>query len=1536
MAGGLDDETPSTTDPMAMDHSAGVDDKEVVRDDNQQKIELLRALLEIGALSEALFILSEFSFLLNSHSFLAEAFNSLLEHIVQPLWDGIRPQKQYPHSASASLKQAKRIPEDLKFRESALILPPAPKIQYVIHPVIPSKRDAVEMHFFYDEVSSHLKVCTNTEVFDARVLPYLRIAGVQIFRSVVLCTKIAKIGKLALSVSKDPEAVRKTWSSILRSNLLPALALLEANPAIVSDVYSLLTQFGADDRYSLYGEWFVDSYKRVPELKVQFVKTEKETKSLLRRISKTNTKEYGRRLAKVSHSNPCIVLNIALNQIESYDNLVDVVIEASRYFTLLTFDVLVYIMLTLLSNNQKRRLKEDGTSVAHWLQSLSSFTAKIFKRYSHMDASPICVYVAKQLKLNNAFDLIILRDLITEMAGLQPNSDLSEEQLQGCSGGPCLRVEALSLINERRDPLAKAPGRLLHAFDRTSLTYSLPILIGQQRTQCVYNVPEEQSLLKLLGNLADEVSQILLQYLEFLVLNTDIESYTKSIPSIMSMVQDSSLEPVVAFMFARPALQNRIQNLNVEETRNRSTSHANGQDAVMAEVDDDVKNESIPIPMDVDSDSASANSALLNFFSEIASEVQSIHSPQIWSYLSPELYAVFWSLSLYDLTVPSARYEKEIGLIKQQISDLTNVKGDLTTTENRSKPSEVRRLESLLADLSSEHALQCQNHAAIKRFVQSRKTQWFNRSEMTASDSTTTEWHKHSATSLVQHCLLPRCLSSPNDATYSAHLLALFHESAMPHLNIMRVYGTLFGPHLATTIFTCTEREAENLGRFLNEVLKRLNLLNEVDSVYQAAPVRSKLSGETGDLDSGDFMPWERFKDLWYKGFRPIWINVKACFESKEYMHIRNVLIVLERMHGSFPYFKWIGKNIEKEVDLIISTERREDLKIRALGYKAVLKKQQDRWQDPPKAAGNDEQAAATEQTATTEKPTKEEADVVPVIKKAEAEEEQQQPATLNPQVPEFEPKIAPTVKANTAGVSPSLQTSEAQREVAKQKAMALGAELRAKQISAKLAQEERGASVPNPATIVPGAAKLSTTKTEPTSSSRDQNKTNSSDRPRTTPSGRSSRPVSPGSDRHKDRSAPSAESREYRNNSEKPSAPRQSTNAQTSVGRNSDERSRDSPSERSRPSTVEDERSNRPPPRQMRAPHPMTESTAGRLSDPNYKLNGSSRSTSRSVNPDNRSNGRDVHGQQASHTQTSREDATRGNVADAPRARMESEVSTSNRSSRLDVDRSRDLDSSRTVPEGPRSLGSRISSSDTPQRDPPRNAPEGPRQPKSPPRGRGSRGLASNASQRSPPSGDQFVHPDRRPATQTSPPAASAPSRPPPSRVESRQTRQTPPAAIDPPIHPSRRDTIARSQPSSDDRPPDNFRPPRTTHAADRSLSSSNYENSTSRQADTHHREEPPSSGRTDVSRLSGREGRALRSRESDTRETRSSSYRGTRDSPRTDPRQSESSDLRDGRERSEGRRERIVDRRDEVDGKRRHASDSRESLRPTKQRRH
>lgn len=47
--------------------------------------------------------------------------------------------------------------------------------------------------------------------------------------------------------------------------------------------------------------------------------------------------------------------------------------------------------------------------------------------------------------------------------------------------------------------------------------------------------------------------------------------------------------------------------------------------------------------------------------------VVSLHPSRVWDDIRPQFYTTFWSLTMYDLVVPQAAYDREVSKLKAQI-----------------------------------------------------------------------------------------------------------------------------------------------------------------------------------------------------------------------------------------------------------------------------------------------------------------------------------------------------------------------------------------------------------------------------------------------------------------------------------------------------------------------------------------------------------------------------------------------------------------------------------------------------------------------------------------------------------------------------------------------------------------------------------------------------------------------------------------------------------------------------------------------------
>jgi hypothetical protein len=131
----------------------------------------------------------------------------------------------------------------------------------------------------------------------------------------------------------------------------------------------------------------------------------------------------------------------------------------------------------------------------------------LFRRYS-TDLTPVLKSIVHQLHNGQTTEIVVLRELIWKMAGIEPLPSLSDSQVAAMAGGPVLCIEAVasSTRGARLDPgdaVLKGPQRLGKGLLESSLALTLLIQVAQRREACVFKAPNAH--LKSLAGLYDTV-----------------------------------------------------------------------------------------------------------------------------------------------------------------------------------------------------------------------------------------------------------------------------------------------------------------------------------------------------------------------------------------------------------------------------------------------------------------------------------------------------------------------------------------------------------------------------------------------------------------------------------------------------------------------------------------------------------------------------------------------------------------------------------------------------------------------------------------------------------------------------------------------------------------------------------------------------------------------------------------------------------------------------------------------------------------------
>ncbi len=378
-----------------------------------------------------------------------------------------------------------------------------------------------------------------------------------LYADCVLLTKIARFGRAHLdavgwkarggegAVTKSYEEgtedceerafIAKQWLSIAKNHLLPSLMASHASASSAHEVWRLIERFPYHSRYAMYasldaagasrgrGETGEDedarrSYKgHAPLIALASTIARGDTRRVMRRLTVENVKQYGRLLAKLTHAAPTVVLPIILDQLQAYDNLIQPVVDALKYLTPLAFDVLSCTLVGALGRPSRgHRLKEDGTSIAMWLQSLAAFGGALYKKYDRANVHSLLDYIVNQLRAGCAFDLVVLSALIARMTGIECNVNISDDHLEAIVGGGALLQEAVIAEGAKGAAAAVPLGRafrrstmrLVSALQVHGLAVPLWRLLAQQRSITAFARDDSSGgdlvHLKQLGTLLDQ------------------------------------------------------------------------------------------------------------------------------------------------------------------------------------------------------------------------------------------------------------------------------------------------------------------------------------------------------------------------------------------------------------------------------------------------------------------------------------------------------------------------------------------------------------------------------------------------------------------------------------------------------------------------------------------------------------------------------------------------------------------------------------------------------------------------------------------------------------------------------------------------------------------------------------------------------------------------------------------------------------------------------------------------------------------------
>lgn len=967
--------------------------KEALPEPADQKIPLLKSLLAIGAIPESLFILGKFPWILDLYPELPEYINRIIHHALSKVYDLIKPaaanttlQHQKPSSDSD-------IAAVLRGEVKLIRAHPRKVLRWALLDRDDSGTDGLDYRFYWDEWSDSIPICQSVDDVFTLCDTFAILTGIKIGQDPTLLVKFARIGKHSIADDNSESNLRR-WSDLCKRLLVPALSLTKSNPGVVNEVYELLSNFSIETRYLIYQEWSGGRTSKTPDVKTAADQAKAETRDTLKRISKTNVRPMARALAKIAYSNPHIVINTAISQIEVYDNLAEVFVEGARYFTDLGYDVLTWSLISALGRAGRSRVQESGLVTSRWLTALAYFAGKMFKRYTNMRPAPVLHYVTDQLIKGNPTDLIVLEQIVLFMAGIVTDASYNDTQLLAMGGGELLRSQTILQLLDKRHESRVTSRRLMKSLKESDLAGKLLLAIAIQRQASVFNLEDANAPLKLLGNLYDEIQRVLTQYLDFLHSNLSPEEYESAVPDVSQLIASYKVQPEVAFWISRPTLSRKMvesdkaahSNSTQKKVEDSITKDIGNGDVDMADqVDGAAEDEGEAVEMEPVMESAATptaaemNGVVSNpespekpsteevstldeqsyqwhaILQPIMNSIKSSLPAEVSNVVGLGFYVTFWQLTLYDVTIPGKSYEDELSRQHKRIATISSNRADVTAAGAKKREAEKKQISNLIDRLLTENKEHLKSFAESKARLSKEKGNWFVGMHGKADVLNS---------ALMEHCFLPRILLSPLDSLFCFKFLKFLHTSGTYNFRTMGFYDLLFQTNrLTSLIFTCTSKEADNLGRFLNEILRDLARWHKDKNVYEREAWGSKktLAGFVRKVSRAGkpeiFLHYEDFRRLVYKWHQLLYSAFQTCLSSAEYMHIRNAISVLKSIAENFPAINFHGNQLQKLISGLGKSDQ-GDIRVPSLSLMADLNKAEKSWILPQAFRKGQEKAA--------------------------------------------------------------------------------------------------------------------------------------------------------------------------------------------------------------------------------------------------------------------------------------------------------------------------------------------------------------------------------------------------------------------------------------------------------------------------------------------------------------------------------------------------------------------------------------------------
>jgi len=195
------------------------------------------------------------------------------------------------------------------------------------------------------------------------------------------------------------------------------------------------------------------------------------------------------------------------------------------------------------------------------------------------------------------------------------------------------------------------------------------------------------------------------QFGTFLATTCTLDEYARKIPALESLLQEYHVSPDVAFFLWRPLFANAISVSHLspelacqdhESSPQEDLFHSQTKYDKLRRAEKAHKNLT---PVQRHEKYSLASQQVLT---PVVDMVKNFLPAKTWEDISPQFYVTFWSLTLYDLFVPTEAYSREVLLIKQAAQSV----GENKDVASSKRKKEQERCLALIDKLQEEEKRQ--------------------------------------------------------------------------------------------------------------------------------------------------------------------------------------------------------------------------------------------------------------------------------------------------------------------------------------------------------------------------------------------------------------------------------------------------------------------------------------------------------------------------------------------------------------------------------------------------------------------------------------------------------------------------------------------------------------------------------------------------------------------------------------------------------------------------------------------------------------